>query len=335
MTKSKIKSLIQADHNNHKGKLYIMYTKNLIGRSTLIFSLLFSTYASADDGSRLSSLIQKRKDGILTLMGFTVFPDVTTSSLAIDNAASDDTSLQQTTFGGGFTLSDDFPLYLEGTAGYSRYQPTDLIAIDIPLKWNSFSLSGGIGWDFPLTENRELKLRPIVNFSLGRVESDASLLGYILESKIDRDLKFLHGGTMNTYGLGGSLMLDWEHYRENYEIDVELRYSYMQLRSFKSEYTSIEGSSDANILSLWTRWRAPTGFIMLNNPLRYVIEGSNTTFLGKQRGALGFNYLTTIGVGLELDSSDYPVFITRTRLIYRYTFGENVSGFAMGLAMSF
>ena len=100
-----------------------MYNKHLIGRSVLIFTLLFSTYASAADGSKLSSLIQKRKDGILTLMGFTVFPDVTTSSLAINNGgSSDDTSLQQTTFGGGFTISQDFPLYLEGTAGYSRYR---------------------------------------------------------------------------------------------------------------------------------------------------------------------------------------------------------------------
>lgn len=312
-----------------------MQRQNLFKVSTLILGLLFSTYASAADGSKLSSLIQKRKDGILTLMGFTVFPDVTTSSLAINNSKDDDTSLQQTTFGGGFTISDDFPLYLEGTAGYSRYQPTDLIDINIPLKWNSFSLSGGVGWDFPLTENKELKLRPIFNFSLGRVESDASLLGYYLEKKTDMDLEFLHRGTMNTYGLGGSLMLDWEHYREDYEIDVELRYNYMKLRSFKSEYTSIEGESDANIISLWTRWRAPTGVAMLNNPLRYVLEASNTTFLGKQRGALGFNYLTTLGVGLELDSSDYPVFITRTRLIYRYTFGNNVSGFALGLAMSF
>ncbi len=312
-----------------------MQRQNLFKVSTLILGLLFSTYASAADGSKLSSLIQKRKDGILTLMGFTVFPDVTTSSLAINNSKDDDTSLQQTTFGGGFTISDDFPLYLEGTAGYSRYQPTDLIDINIPLKWNSFSLSGGVGWDFPLTENKELKLRPIFNFSLGRVESDASLLGYYLENKTDINLEFLHRGTMNTYGLGGSLMLDWEHYREDYEIDVELRYNYMKLRSFKSEYSSIEGESDANIISLWTRWRAPTGVAMLNNPLRYVLEASNTTFLGKQRGALGFNYLTTLGVGLELDSSDYPVFITRTRLIYRYTFGNNVSGFALGLAMSF
>ena len=252
-----------------------MQTKNFIGRSVLILSLLFSVSASAADGSKLSSLIQKRKDGILTLMGFTVFPDVTTSSLAINNGgSSDDTSLQQTTVGGGFTISDTFPLYLEGTAGYSRYQPTDMLDnINIPLKWNSFSLSGGIGWDFALTEDKELKLRPIFNFSLGRVESDASLLGHYLEYKKDINLEFLHRGTMNIYGLGGSVMLDWERYREDYEIDVELRYSYMQLRTFKSEYTSIEGASDANILSLWTRWRAPTGLTMLNKPLRYVMEG--------------------------------------------------------------
>jgi len=47
---------------------------------------------------------------------------------------------------------------------------------------------------------------------------------------------------------------------------------------------------------------------MLNNPLRYNIELSNTTLLGAQR----VNYLTTIGAEFELDSSDYPVFITHT-----------------------
>jgi len=318
-----------------------MYIKNFLTPTALILSILFSTYTTAEN-NKLSSLIQKRKDNILTLMGFTVFPDVTTSSLAINDAQSSNTSLQQTTLGGGFTFSDDFPLYLEGTAGYSRYSPTFIspndVDFDIPVKWNAFSLSAGIGWGFPLTENKELKLRPIVNFTFGRIESDASILGYYLENNTDINpdyLAFLHIGTMNTYGLGGSLMLDWEHYRDDYEIDVELRYNYMQLRSFKSQYSSITGSSNVNIISLWSRWRAPSSITMLNNPLRYVLEVSNTTFLGSQRDALGFNYLTTIGAGFELDSSDYPVFITRTRLLYRYTFGKNVSGFALGLAMSF
>lgn len=289
------------------------------------------------------SVIQDRKDGLLTLMGFTVLPDVTTSSLSINDTASGNPSFQQITLGGGFTISQDFPLYLEGTVGYSRYDPKFIASDDdetfiIPVKWNSFSFTGGIGWDFPLTENKELKLRPIFNFNFGHIESDASLLGRYLEDRFDIDsdiLAFLNRGRMNTYGLGGSIMLDWEHYREDYEIDVELRYTNIQLRTFDSDYSAIEGSSDANIISLWTRWRAPTGFTMLNNPLRYVLEGSNTTFLGAQRDTLGFNYLSTVGAGFELDSSDYSVFITRTRLLYRYTFGENVSGHSIGLAISF
>jgi len=321
----------------------------LMSQLAIFLAMIFSLHVSAADAidrPRLvvdDSAIKARKDGILTLMGFTVLPDVTTSSLSINDASSGDPGLQQTTLGGGFTISQDFPLYLEGTVGYSRYDPK-FIASDgdetliIPVKWNSLSLTGGIGWDFPLTENKELKLRPIFNFTFGHIESDASILGRVLEERFDLDsdsLEFLKRGRMNVYGLGGSIMLDWEHYREDYEVDVELRYTNIQLRSFDSDYSSIEGASDANILSLWTRWRAPTGFSMLNNPLRYVLEGSNTTFLGAQRDALGFNYLSTLGVGFELDSSDYPVFITRTRLLYRYTFGENVSGHAIGLAMSF
>ncbi|MCW9079135.1 MAG: hypothetical protein OQK74_08170 [Gammaproteobacteria bacterium] len=50
-------------------------------------------------------------------------------------------------------MSKSFPLYLEGTLGYSRYDP-DFIATSgeqeqsIPVKWNSFAATGGFGWDF-------------------------------------------------------------------------------------------------------------------------------------------------------------------------------------------
>ncbi|MCY1419205.1 hypothetical protein D9M71_347880 [compost metagenome] len=54
-------------------------------------------------------------------------------------------------------------------------------------------------------------------------------------------------------------MLDLERVRPNYEFDVELRYSYMNLQSH-SEY------------------------------------------LGDQRGVLGFDRLSTVGIGLELDA---------------------------------
>jgi hypothetical protein len=53
------------------------------------------------------------------------------------------------------------------------------------------------------------------------------------------------------------------------------------------------------------------------------------------RGALGFDNLNSLGVGLELDSSAHGIIVTRTRLVFRYKFGDNVEGTSVGFAISF
>jgi hypothetical protein len=73
----------------------------------------------------------------------------------------------------------------------------------------------------------------------------------------------------------------------------------------------------------------------LDKPVRYVLETAYSQYFGDSAGVLGFNNLTSLGVGLELDSSKYPVIITRTRAMVRYVFGRNVHGVAFGLAVSF
>lgn len=284
--------------------------------------------------------VQKHANGILSLMSYSVVPDLTTSSLSINNANSENPSITMAQLGGGATMSESFPIYLEGSIAYSRYDPT-FVATNgtesrvLPLKWNSVAATGGVGWDFPIALNGELKLRPIVNISLGQVSSDLAIGQWLVNEKTDLDLSFLDRGTLKAYGYGGSLMLDYEHYRENYEVDVELRYTNIRLESFGSTSTGVKGHADAETANIWARYRAPTGGKLLKRPLRYVLETSHSSFLGSQRGILGFNDLTTLGVGLELDSSAYPVFITRTRLLVRHVFGHNVSGWSMGLAVSF
>lgn len=282
--------------------------------------------------------LQDRVNAVLSLMSFSLTPDVTTGSLSLSNAPTDNPDVAMTTLGGGFTLSQDTPLYLEGTAGYSRYDPT-FVASDgqtekpIPTKWNSLSLTGGIGWDFPVAQ--DLKLRPIFNFSLGRVVSDTKVASSVLERYTGEDIDFLDHGTLEVYGLGGSLMLDYERYREENEIDVELRYTNIQLQSFADTSPAVQGSTNAQSVSLWSRWRAPTGFTALQKPLRYVLEAARTEYLGDMRGALGFNALNSLGAGLELDSSAHDIIVTRTRLLLRYQFGDHVQGTSVGFAISF
>ena len=66
-----------------------------------------------------------------------------------------------------------------------------------------------------------------------------------------------------------------------------------------------------------------------------MLEGARTEYFGTQRGLLGFDALNSLGVGLEIDSSQYDILISRTRLVGRYMFGENTAGYSLGLAVSF
>ena len=300
--------------------------------------LIASPSALAQAGGLVGANVKKYADGVLALMTFSVVPDLTSSFLSIKSMSSDNPSLGMTQFAGGATMSKSFPLYLEGGLALSRYDPAFVISQgeeqrSIPAKWNSISGTAGVGWDFPITD--ELVFRPIANIALGHVESDVSAASRLIGLKTGVEVDFLDNGRLNAYGYGGSVMLDYERYREDYQIDVEWRFTYIALQSFGSSSDAVKGSATAQTTGLWARWRAPTGLTALQRPLRYVLEAAHSTYWGDNANILGFNNLTSLGVGLELDSSAYPVFVTRTRLVARYAFGHNVSGYAIGLAMSF
>jgi hypothetical protein len=278
--------------------------------------------------------LQKRANAILTLMGFSLTPDVTTGALSFSDQSTGDPYFRQTSISGGGRASNTVPLYLEGTLAYGRYDPAFAAAgaqAAIPVKWDSLLGTGGIGWDFPLA--KQVTLRPIFNLSLGRVESEGAVAGASAPASSREALEFLGNGRLNAFGLGGSLMLDYERYRPGNELDFELRYSYINLRSFDSSQ-AVEGHANAQTLSLWSRYRAPTGLTLLERPLRYVLEYAYTSFLGDLQGVL-FDDLHSFGAGLELDSSSHDLYVTRTRLLLRYKIGNNVTGWAVGLGLSF
>jgi hypothetical protein len=284
-----------------------------------------------------SADLQRRANGVLMIMGYSLTPDVTTGSLSISNQSTGNPGLSMVSLGGGDVVSQSFPLYLEGTLALSRYDPTFAVATGtgaapLPVRWNSISGTGGIGWNFPLTER--LKLRPIFNFSLGHVESDLSLAGRVIQQRSGREFEFLQRGRLNALGLGGSVMIDYEDYRPEREIDAEFRYTNIVLQSFHSSQ-AVEGRASAQSTSLWLRQRTPTGFTVFDRPLRSVVELAHTQFLSDLRGALGFQWLSSIGAGVEVDASKYDIFVSRLRIMGRYQFGDNVRGWSIGVAVSF
>jgi hypothetical protein len=298
------------------------------------------TYAYSQTGqlsTTANNYLKKRTDAFMTITGYSLTPDVTTGSLSITDKAGDNPNLQMISLGGGDRISANFPLYLEGTIAVNRYNPTftdgiGKTSVTVPVHWNGITGTGGIGWDFPLTDN--LRIRPIANIMLGHVESDISLASRYLNNQKSIDLQFLNGGRMNAYGTGGSLMLDYEDYKPEREYDAELRYTNIAINTFDSS-TAVQGSADSQSLGLWARARYPTRLTVLERPLRAVFEVAHTEFLGQLRGALGFDSLSSVGTGVELDRSASDPMFSRVRLVFRYQFGQNVRGTSVGLAASF
>lgn len=305
--------------------------------------VLAAADARAQGYSLLGANLRNQVNAVLGVMGFMTIPDSTVSSLEIDSGQDKSTQLNMGQLGLGFTVDPSFPLYLEGFLGYARYDPRYVASNGTDerrfgARWNNLSGTIGIGWDFPLTDT--LVFRPIFNASLGYVVSDAGVASFLLQQHFNRDLQFLDGGHMLAGGIGGSVMLDYTLARPAYEIDVELRYTQLRLTALDSSSRAVQGEADPASLNLWARVRWPTPWGVWGRPLCWVVDGTHTQYLGPQRGALGFDWLTKVGAGIELDVAKDEIGpswfqLQRVRVMGRYLFGDNVSGWSVGLGISF
>lgn len=286
--------------------------------------------------------VERAAGAALAILGFATIPDGTASDLSIDQGQ-ERTALLLGQLGLGFTVSESVPLYLEGFLGYARYDPVFVLtdgdgeARRVPARWNNLAATIGVGWSFPLTDR--LQLRPIVNASLGGVASDLFLTAAFIEAITGREIEFLKRGRMLVGGLGGSLVLAWYDYRPEYEFEAELRYTQMRLETLDTNTRGFDIRSDNATIGLWTRYRWPTGREAFGRPVRWVLEGMYSHFLLDQRDALGFDALIKVGAGIELDVGRFEVGAfgldaQRVRLMARYVYGDNVTGYSIGIGIS-
>ena len=127
-------------------------------------------------------------------------------------------------------------------------------------------------------------------------------------------------------------MLYYEKFAPEHDDDIEIRYTNVELRSHGSSAAGVVGRATSESVSLWARMRVPTGWgVVWDRPVRYVYEVATTRYLGSET-ELGLKQMSSVGFGLELDSSAYDVWATRWRLIGRYKFGPGMRGQAGGSA---
>jgi len=309
--------------------------------AVVIYVICAVAAAAQPTGDILGKQIESRASGALTLLGLAAVPSETASTLFLDTGqeGSTGTDFKAGQFGGGFTWSETFPLYLEGYLGWNRYDPVFVFSDGTSqrktrAKWNSFAASGAIGWDFKLSEN--VVLRPLGLVALGVVASDITVGGLFLGNQLGKEVDFLKDGSLTAGGLGGALALAYnERWENDWEVDVTVRHTRMYLEPIAGD-KDVVARAEAITTGLWSRLRVPTGYRAFGRPVRAVSEFSLGHYGGDQEEIFNTPWLAQVGFGGEIDVSETKIpWVTTGRIMFRYTQGENVEGFSIGLAVSF
>jgi hypothetical protein len=285
---------------------------------------------------------------VLGLMGYNLTPDFSTNAVEVRQGSGASggrggTRLQLGQTGVGFTLGESVPIYLEGYLGWARYDPLAVLTAgerQTPLvRWNNIAATAGVGYDVRLSDT--LALRPILHGGLAYAASDLRLLGWLLEEWLGIESSFLADRQAFVHALGGSLSLAYSDWRPEREIDIEVRYTRLRLETFGGTFAPVRGALTAEAIGLWGRTRWPTGLEAFGRPLRWVVDGSASFYLGEQRDALGFSWSVKVGGGIELDVGRQEVGLlgfsaTRVRLVARYFLADRgVTGTSIGIGISF
>lgn len=324
------------------GKTKVRRMGRSIGLMAGLSLMSVGSASALEISDALSFSIERQAEGVLAMLGIAAIPDSTSSSLQLrgDLARGSRSEFTSWQVSGGFTWSEDLPLYLEGSIGYNRYNPDLLLTEDSQSarfrpKWTGVAATGGIGWDFKLTDT--LTLRPILNLTYGKVFSDVQYVAQFIADRIgDYDTAFIRDGGLTVGGYGGSLALVYnEQWDNGNEADAVLRYTDIYLKPIGGD-KDVVGEASARTLALWSRFRTPNSMTAFGSPMRTVYEFSASWLAGDQGEILHTDWLAQLGVGLEVNTSKTHIpWIDEGRLVVRYTMGEKLNGWGVGLAVSF
>ncbi len=290
--------------------------------------------------NKFKDLQRENAAGSLAVMGLAGIPDDSASAISLQsNTRNRDYDFKSAQLGGGFRLSEGVPIYLEGYIGYARYDPvlsfsgSGQTAV-LPLKWTSAAATGGIGYQFDL--NDHWTLTPMAHISIGRTQSDASVVTQAVANRLGLDRDFVQSGGLWAGGAGGSFTLAYDRPLENdREFEMSFRYTHIEYWPIGDDKDLLVQSTAANAV-LWTRYRFPTGTRMFGRPVRWVGDLSFSYLIGDQSLVLGTDWLARVGGGIEVDLSDTWVpWVTTTRIMVRYYGSDTVNGFTAGIGISF
>ena len=271
--------------------------------------------------------------GYAALINFTVNPDISTATYYTDVEDAEDPTLTVYRVPLRYVFrSEDrnwHPL-VQANLGYQTLSADFDIDTEesIEADWRTYGGSLAVGVEVQLKEG--LKLLPIVNAGVVRIESDADYDGFLANSF----LKPAFDGVVfdweaDAWLIGASVGIDYLHSFKSYDLNIygslthnyiETYHSSSRLIDFNSQVTTLDRNVDAEI---------PTHKSIAVYPLALVVNIGNTTFLGNDRDALDFDYFFEGGLALEADISQRNWMLQKIRIGAKLIYGEDVTGWSL------
>ena len=198
----------------------------------------------------------------------------------------------------------------------------------IDSEWTAYggSLSGGV--EIPLTG--DLTFLPAVNASLVRLENSADYYGDVMNDFIKPALTgVVFDWDADAYLVGASIALDYKHGFSSFDFETRGSLTYNHIETYDSSSEFVDFSSSITTFDLEISSIHPIGKSIRNYPLALVVLAGNTTFLGPDSDALGFEYFYEAGLGLEADISSKGWQFKRVRLGLTGIIGGDVTGWSV------
>jgi Solitary outer membrane autotransporter beta-barrel domain len=277
--------------------------------------------------------------GYAAMMNFATAPDISAATYNIDSASADDLTLNvyKIPFRHEFTLEGrDWKPLVQASFGYLEYEgqfdflPQESVQAD----WKSYGGLVGAGVSVPLENG--LTIVSALDFGLARLESDADYRGPIAESIIDPALRgVVFDWDADALLVGATMGLDYKRHFDSWALEGHTLLTYNHLETYDSSSDQIAFDANTTTFSLQVDAIKPIDAQVRGYPLALVGHFANTTFIGNQRDALGFDHFFEAGLALETDISQNGWLVKKLRLGAMAIFGADVTGWSVTFGYRF
>lgn len=277
---------------------------------------------------------QKLGVGYAAMMSFAVSPDITTATFYLDESGGVvDPTLNVIRVPYRHVFDADgvgVRPFVQGLFAYQTLESGFDIAPGefVDSRWKTYGLAASGGVEIPVSEH--LVLLPAMSIGYGRLENRAAYSGDLAENVLQpavAGVLFDWDSNATVYGL--SFGVDYKRTVREFDLEVLASVTHHQVKSTNSTSQFIDFDGHVTAFDIEVNSVHPTNWKLGSNPLALVALLGNTTFLGPERDALGFESFFEAGLALDIDVSSKGWKVRSLRFGAKAIFGSDVKGWSL------